>query len=574
MVAVSACKQPVPNEKVLFFHIPKTAGTALRNLFTRHLGEHNVSKNRELMPLEEALVRGADFTAVCGHFRARQGSELPGDRVSVTVLRDPLDRFLSDFFYLKFGDHQRPVDQRVRSLDIEGFIEQLSERDADELNIQTSLLHPLGTAQLTALSWPEKVAAAQRALDHFDLVGVHGEIDDLVCMVCARMRWQEIAPLDRVNVTSRRIAVGELSSHSRNKLESLLAPDRAVFEHALVRFRQLRRDAIRTGSYGTASQALRSMVPAVPSAQSAVASAAPAAREFGDRRLEITGVTVTGELSGPHEVLIGETLSIYIDFVAHEPVEDVTVGISIRDERGLLVFGTNTYLLGETYQIAPGTYSCKLAFVYRGERGAFTVDANLIRNGSHLEGCHHWKERVAYFDVPYAAATYFEGRVLMDTSVELTQVSPAGGVKVSRARVGSTSAIRSPGRLNPALTDFSARITPLSAFPDLPAGTELLVDIELENTGSETWRATGRRPVHLSYHWQTADGDVVEYDGLRTSLLRDIGAGEHTRLVGLLRVPLRTGSLRLTWALVQEDVGWSDEINRESRYCVDVLVVA
>jgi hypothetical protein len=570
--AFSTCGKPMVDNKILFFHLPKTAGTALRNLFARHLGEEQVSKNLGLVPLKDSLIRNADLTAICGHFRARQGDLLPADRVSITVLRNPLDRFLSDFFFRKFDNHQRLIDQRVRALDIDAFIAQLSDNDADELNIQTTLLYPLGTAQLAALPWSEKAAAAKHALDQFDLVGVHAEIDDLVCMVCARMGWHDHAPLDRANVTSRRIPVDELSTRSRSKLDVLLAPDRSVFEHALARFKQLRRAAILTGPCATALPQTDSTALTAPPMQSATSSVLPAPREFGDRRLEITAVSVGGELSGPNEVLIGEKLNIHIDFIAHERVEEVSAGLSIHDERGVLVFGTNTYLLGDTYRVSRGTYSCRLAFIYRGEPGEFLVDVNLIRNGSHLEGCYHWKEQVARLYVSGSVATNFEGKVFMDASAGLVSVSPGGRVESERVAVHTTNNVLALGRLNPAITDHSAKITLLSEFREVPAGGELLVQIELKNTGAQTWWAHGKRPVNLSYHWHDRKGNVIEQDGLRTPLPRDVGPGESIRLPGLLRAPQRVGALRLTWTLVQEEVAWFDEHDRRAKSCVEVLV--
>jgi hypothetical protein len=91
------------------------------------------------------------------------------------------------------------------------------------------------------------------------------------------------------------------------------------------------------------------------------------------------------------------------------------------------------------------------------------------------------------------------------------------------------------GRLNPAITDHSAKIALLSEVCEIPAGAELLAPVEVQNTGAQTWWAHGKRPVNLSYHWHDRKGNVIEHDGLRTPLPRDIGPGESVRLSGLLR---------------------------------------
>jgi hypothetical protein len=280
---------------------------------------------------------------------------------------------------------------------------------------------------------------------------------------------------------------------------------------------------------------------------------------------------VGGQMSGAELALIGERISIYIDFVAHETVDYVTAGFLIRDEVGWPVFGTNTNLLGDIHKVAPGRYSCEFSFINRVECGAYTVDAMLIRNTSYLEGCHHWKDRAARFDVHGWATGSFDGRVMMDACASIARISAEGHVEVRRVPVDSSKAPLLSGRLNPPLNDFSARVTLLSSLAIVQSGAEVLMDMEVENTGTETWGAYGKQSVNISYHWY--DGDVaIEFDGLRTSLPRDLKPGERARVYGLLRAPLCAGSLRLVWTLVQEGVSWFDGRNEQSKQEVGVVV--
>ncbi len=558
------------NEPLLFLHIPKTAGTALRSLFARELGEDRVTKGLPAMPLEEALIRYADFDAICGHFHAQQGCPLPAGRLSITVLRDPVDRFLSYFYFRKFDAQESLIDQRVRSLDVEGFIDQLTNDDADELNMQTTLLYPLGTDAQTLPRWPERVRAAQRALDRIDYVGIHDEIDDFVCMLCARMGWSSDTALERINVTSQRAAPEHLSAAARKRLDHFLQHDRAVYEHAVERFRQQRRTAILRP--GPLQDRPRIATDASTAGIVPRAAPTPAPREFGDRRLELLNVWAVGELSGNSAVLIGEQLNIHVDFVAHEPADDLTIGFLIRDERGLPVYGTNTRLLGDTCRVTPGTYRVTFSLMNRIADGAYVIDAKLICSGSHLKGCYHWKDEATRFDVHGWATTYFAGRAMMDPTAYFVRTSSKGSIKPHALPLDPTKPALSTGRLNPPLDDFSARIAVACELPAVQTGTELLVDVELENTGAETWRANGKRPVCLSYHWHDMKGHVIEFDGVRTRLPRDIAPGERVQVVGLLRSPQAAGALRLTWTLVQEEIAWFDQSNPDARCQRDVRI--
>lgn len=543
----------------------------MRSLFTAHLGANRVTPGIASMPLEEALIRYGEFDAICGHFHAEQGCVLPADRVSITVLRDPVDRFLSYFYFRKFDAQQSLIDQRVRALDVEDFIAQLSSADVDELNMQTSMLYPLGTDAQTFLRWPERVRAAQQALDKIDYVGIHGEIDDFVCMLRARMGWAADTALERINVTSRRDTPEQLSAAARDRLEHFLQHDMAVYAHAVDRFRQQRRAAILRPAMSGAGQ--RSAGNATSPGVARAKPAASAPREFGDRRLEILNVLAVGELSGIGIVMIGEQLSVHIDFVAHDAADDLTIGFLIRDERGLPVYGTNTRLLGNTCQVTPGTYRVTFSFTNRTADGAYVIDAKLIRSGSHLKGCYHWKDVAARFDVNGWATTYFAGNVMMDPATHFARTSPKGSIMPHALPMDPTKPALSTGRLNPPLSDFSARITMASALADMQTGTELLVDLEVQNTGTETWRADGKRPVCVSYHWQDRDGKMIEFDGVRTRLSRDIGPGERIQVIGLLRSPHTPGTMRLSWTLVQEEIAWFDQSNPAARCQVDVRVI-
>ena len=304
----------VESEQILFLHLPKTAGTALRNFFARHLGEERVSRNLN-MRLEEALGRYSDLSAICGHLHAEQGQTLPSERVSITVLRDPVDRFLSYFYFRKFDAQNHAVDRRVLALDIDQYIDELTDADRGDLNLQTQLLYPLGTQSMSLLSWPERVTAAQVALDDIDLGGIQSEVDDFVSMISARMGWAADKALDRVNVTSQRIAPNQLTSASRRKLDEVLQYDRLVYEHAVERFRRLRRASILAS--GARRQVRSATCTPVGATIQKSSRRVSAPREFGDRRLEIASVRVRGEMSGASLAMIGERIMIYIEFVAH-----------------------------------------------------------------------------------------------------------------------------------------------------------------------------------------------------------------------------------------------------------------
>lgn len=117
---------------------------------------------------------------------------------------------------------------------------------------------------------------------------------------------------------------------------------------------------------------------------------------------------------------------------------------------------------------------------------------------------------------------------------------------------------------NPPIRDFGARVSLLSPPSMMRAGETVSTLVNLENTGSETWGACGEQPVHVSYYWTDETGDVVEAEGLRTSLTRDLEPGECVSVLAALRAPNTVGNLCLVCTLVQEGVAWFDRHQPEA----------
>jgi len=100
---------------------------------------------------------------------------------------------------------------------------------------------------------------------------------------------------------------------------------------------------------------------------------------------------------------------------------------------------------------------------------------------------------------------------------------------------------------------------PTCLLPDM----EEHASLRLRNVGTENWPAQGDHPVHLAYHWFTADAigganRICEpWDTFRTPLPTDVGPGA---TVDLIDVPFRTPTVParyiLRWDLVQEGVTW------------------
>jgi hypothetical protein len=96
------------------------------------------------------------------------------------------------------------------------------------------------------------------------------------------------------------------------------------------------------------------------------------------------------------------------------------------------------------------------------------------------------------------------------------------------------------------------------------AGAAQEATVDLENTGSATWRTRGREDgLFLSYHWLDERGNPIVWDGPRTALPSTIEPGERARIPLRLRGPIPPGRYRLAVDLVDEHRFWLAELGNE-----------
>ena len=121
-----------------------------------------------------------------------------------------------------------------------------------------------------------------------------------------------------------------------------------------------------------------------------------------------------------------------------------------------------------------------------------------------------------------------------------TEAAPVA-VEIRGSRVASACDVRYANYQGP------ARLAPAA---------EGTVTIDIVNEGWDAWRSDGPHPVHVSYHWLTPAGAMVDFDGLRSDLPRPLGPGETVRATVAIRAPGTPGAYLLAIDLVREGVTW------------------
>lgn len=530
------------------------------------MGEERVAPVIRGMSLNEALREYAAYDAITGHIAAVPGDRLPADRLSVTLLRDPVERVVSEFYFSPTVHASGAKRRRAGLQTFDDWILALSTEDAEALNAQVTLLWPLGHDAQTVPAPLVKLASAKRALDRFDLVGIQHQMRDSVAMLDFLMGWPGHGALARDNAGPARRESTSLAPTTLARLRELLAPDLELFSYASALFAE-RRSAILVMGANVIAGAHAAVDPEAANAGAIQAHGGPRVSEsaenrgaarIGTKEVVIRSAQVVGDVSGPDTLQTGEwgTIAVIIDSAIAEA--NLTIGVAVRDHAGALVFGTNTRLLGRNLSVGPGQYLISFRFPNELGLGRYSVTATAHRGNSHLERCFHWWENACAFEIANAFSERFEGRMRLHFAVYAQAQSAGARLTVSDVEDDAASSVVTLGRRNPALSDFRARLTGVAHLGEIKRGADLLCTLSITNSGSQPWGAYGRQPVQVSYHWLTVDGSTLVFEGLRTALPHDVPPGQELTLKCFLRVPDLENDVTLRWTLVQEEVAWFD----------------
>jgi hypothetical protein len=415
-----------PETKYIFDHIPKTGGTALRTNFEQIFGPENVSPWISGRSELWAERRFSHFKMITGHFQSPV--PMPAtkhERVRITMLRDPIDRAVSEYFY--YRNHVERIEWNKLAIfakdhDLYTYVKLLdANRDAAVSNFYTRRF----ASQVSRALVSERriLSLAKQALAHYDFIGIQEQFADSVDMFCCRFELPLVPQLAQVNVTTSRAKLSELDARTREKLADMNRLDVELYEYAYQHLQDQKRAIFRT-------HAGKGMPKATPGDlddwASARERAADSRESFGDRMVEISDASVIGSGSGTKSIRSGEETSICIGIVAHIDVPDLTVGIEISDELGEIVFGTNTYLMHDCRPVCAGhRYHLEFRFDANLMHGRYFVGASLHTGATHETRCFHWCERLTTFDVADEGSADFVGYCRLEPRLHWTDQVPA-----------------------------------------------------------------------------------------------------------------------------------------------------
>ena len=403
--------------KIFFDHIPKTAGTSVTAVLQDMIGESGALP--DYFNIHFQVIRAAgNRRLMSGHFTFMPGERLHREWYYATLLRDPIDRFLSNYwFYRALGKqhaldtnlaaHPDPQVQAAANLDLEQY---LSHEDTliqrSYTNVQAAHFSRRLVAYPNALSEDHLFESATMSLEDFDMVGVFEDTQGFVDAIADDLGFEKVK-VPRLNVTFGGKKAADTPAHLLERLREANRVDVRLCEWARERFATLKGAA-------SAHQAERvARGEAVPATTRTLeTSGLDPLLSFGTHEAMIQVVRCEGERSGTAEIVSGELLRMTIACNSVTALDNVTLGISIRDNHGVLIYGTNSRLMGLEIPVnGPGAFTQRFVLQANLAPGTYFVTVALHKGNRHHEGCYHWWDDASTFTVVPHETRRFEGMV-------------------------------------------------------------------------------------------------------------------------------------------------------------------
>lgn len=547
-------------KKYYFDHLPKTGGTAIYTLLSEIFGHNQISPKLDCS-YSEALLRHDHHALISAHTVFFPGDHLCPSRFHFTLLREPIDRLLSQYWYYRndVTDQKRHHVSLAKCLDLDEYLCVKSATTGVNHNSQTYHYAQLLWDGHGELDGQRALEYAKCALEKFDLVGVYSQFNQFVDVLCFQCGWPFFKTIPRINVTSSRTTIQELSISTRAQIERLNELDMELYSFASSLFDGHQRNAMKSAiSISQSRSPLTESFAELNGRNEILPLANYQPRDFGSKKVQIESVALQGAVSCGQSVLCDERITLSIHFIAHNSVENLTIGIQIVDENYIPIFGTNSRLLGNKIDIKKkGSYIATFSVTNRLGLGKYWIGAALHTGVSHMDECFHWKDQCTTFEVTANIGEHFEGRFKMHPTFFLQSQTKTGSMQLTDI----TSEFDPAQRIaihTPILTTFSADISPVGTIPDFAIGEIISFPVLVKNSSKEVWRTSGQRPVRLSYHWLDSADNLRVYEGLRTEFDGPVYPGETKRVFMTILVPNEVGNLILALTLLQENVAWFD----------------
>ena len=228
---------------LIFLHIPKAAGTTLHSILERHYPPANQcsiydpEQAAQLFPQWPRERREA-VRLLKGHVAFGLHEHLIGATTYITLVRDPVDRVISHYCYVKrMPSHYlyKAVVEQNMSLSDYASSRLTDELDNGQLRLLAGIVNersvPLGGCDTQLLN-----RAKDHIEHHFALAGLTERFDESLALMAIQLGWDWTPSYQTLNVTEDRPRAGQIDASTRQAIEQANQLDCELYAWVRQRF--------------------------------------------------------------------------------------------------------------------------------------------------------------------------------------------------------------------------------------------------------------------------------------------------------------------------------------------------
>ncbi|MFT4412436.1 sulfotransferase family 2 domain-containing protein [Fredinandcohnia humi] len=208
-------------EILIFSHIPKTAGSTIRQIIDKQYHKKAITRHQKINTLTEAQLE--QLEAIYGHCRFGIHKVLSKPFKYITMLRDPIERIISTYYYAKRRPQNR-MHQSATKYDFKEFIEhELSQGNPAFENHQTRFV--------SGEKNPDLEKAFENIHEFYSVVGIMEMFDESIFLMKEFLDWEDISYV-KENVTSKRPKQDDLPKDTMMLLKEKNQLDIKLYNYA------------------------------------------------------------------------------------------------------------------------------------------------------------------------------------------------------------------------------------------------------------------------------------------------------------------------------------------------------
>lgn len=226
------------SSKVIYFHIPKTGGTTLRSIIKRQYNKEEVFEVKVHPHLIGSIKKFIDLTSrknlscVVGHIPYGVSRYLDGDYKRITIVRSPIKRVISYYYFSKTTDSIENYGVSLREFVGEGYNPEVENGMTKQLSGKFShMIAGNKRRRYNMTCSKDDFRRAKKNINTFDFVGFTSEFDKSLIAMSYRYGWSNIS-YARGNTNKSRPSIKEIDEKTISLIRDRNKYDIKLYKYA------------------------------------------------------------------------------------------------------------------------------------------------------------------------------------------------------------------------------------------------------------------------------------------------------------------------------------------------------